>query len=112
MVEQFPLKELVERSSRSGLTITIFWPRRLAVRIPGFHPGDRGFDSRRGYQNYCFWAILLSPTGPVFGLFEPCTGRDGKVYIEAGCPEEEPPKKSHNDIKEKYCDSCLYNKIK
>lgn len=26
------------------------WPRRLVVRILGFHPRDRGFESRRGHQ--------------------------------------------------------------
>ena len=26
------------------------WSRRLVVRTPGFHPGNRGFDSHRDHQ--------------------------------------------------------------
>ena len=29
------------------------WSRRLVVRTPGFHPGNRGFDSHRDHHFLC-----------------------------------------------------------
>ena len=28
----------------------MYWSRRLVVRTPGFHPGNRGFDSHRDHH--------------------------------------------------------------
>lgn len=32
------------------IILVIGWSRRLVVRTPGFHPGNRGFDSHRDHH--------------------------------------------------------------
>lgn len=42
---------LVKKTNYSD-TISVLWLLRLAVRTPGFHPGNRGFDSHRSHKSY------------------------------------------------------------
>ena len=46
------------------------WSRRLVVRTPGFHPGNRGFESRRDHHFLMVIFELISSLCLCFGDLE------------------------------------------
>lgn len=59
------------------IILVIGWSRRLVVRTPGFHPGNRGFDSHRDHHflllvflfgEYFFWGYFREFWDIVFVL--------------------------------------------
>lgn len=44
------------------IILVIGWSRRLVVRTPGFHPGNRGFDSHRDHH----FLLLVFLFGDIF----------------------------------------------
>ena len=54
------------------IILVIGWSRRLVVRTPGFHPGNRGFDSHRDHH---FLLLVFLFGGYFLGGFQGILGQ-------------------------------------
>ncbi len=77
------------------------WPRRLAVRTPGFHPGNQGFDPPRGHKN-------LMTTLPKKKLACPLCGGDDFKKDQVVLPKYGLIRLTDYKVRALICNNCHY----